>query len=197
MTAFDYGDQMEDLAWPHLLLVDKASLQLFSSKIAIAVESSSFLSVLVSNSCSPDYRERQSCRDVLAAVYRKCELWRPQIVRFICNQFLTLTCSREVLEFHLIVVDGMPQPLAPESIAAFTDCVLILHSSDLFQRFCLSLVQVLNYHIRVDAGLLNPTFESICCHPPSSIVRKQLIFLSEMITSPQATRRSSRLRSGT
>jgi hypothetical protein len=47
ITAFDYGDQMEDLVWPRLVLVYKASLRFFSSKIAIAINNSSFLSVLV------------------------------------------------------------------------------------------------------------------------------------------------------
>jgi serine/threonine-protein phosphatase 2A regulatory subunit B' len=180
ITAFDFGDQVEDLAWPHLVLVYKASLRLFSSKISIAIENNSFVSVLVSNSCSPDSRECQLCRDVLKAVYRKCDVVRSQIVRAIHAQFLTLICSKELLDFYLTVVDALPLPLTPDNITVFKNCVLILHSSFLFHRFCFNLVTVLDHYIRVDAGLLGPTFEYIFAHWPSSTVHKQLIFLDEI-----------------
>jgi hypothetical protein len=180
ITAFDYGDQMEDLAWPHLQLVYKATFLLFESAIQIMIDSRNFLSVLVSNSCSPDSRERQACRDVLVRVYRKCESSRDQIARFAHNQFLTLICSRELLDFYISVVDSMGLPLSPENLRVFRDCVLVLHSSHLFLRFCLSLLQVLNHYIRVDSSLLKPTFSYIFDHWPSANVKKQVIFLSEV-----------------
>jgi hypothetical protein len=180
ITAFDFGDQMEDLAWPHLILVYKSALHLFLSPISVTIESPSFLSVIVGNSCSPDFRERQACRDVLAAVFRKCESARSQVVRFIHNQFLTLICSKELLEFYLLYIDSLPFPLSAGAIRIFNECVLVLHSSHLFLRFCLSLFQVLSHYISIDNGLLHPTIEYIYDHWPCATVRKQLIFLNEI-----------------
>jgi serine/threonine-protein phosphatase 2A regulatory subunit B' len=180
ITAFDYGDQMEDLAWPHLQLVYRATFFLFESHIQITIQNRNFLSVLVSNSCSPDSRERQGCRDVLTRVYRKCEGSRAQIARFVHNQFLTLICSRELLDFYVLIVDNMGLPLSVDNIRVFHECVLVLHSSHLFLRFCLSLLQVLNHYIRVDSTLLKPAFIYIFEHWPWATVKKQVIFLSEV-----------------
>lgn len=180
ITAFDFGDQMEDTAWPHLQLVYKATIRLFDSNLSIDLDKPNFLCVLVSNSCSPDDRERQACRDILTSVYKKCEKDREQIFRFVMNQFLTLICSKELLEFFLLVVDNLPLPLSEKNIFYFKECVLVLHSSHLFLRFCLSLLQVINHYIKVDSSLLEPTFSYIFHHWPSSTIRKQLIFMSEV-----------------
>jgi hypothetical protein len=180
ITAFDFGDQMEDLAWPHLQLVYRAAVRLFNSNIAICVEGGNLLSVLVSNCCSPDVRERMACRDVLQSVYKKCEANRAQIVRFIHNQFLTLICSKELLEFYVVIVDELPLPLSEDALRMFRECVLILHSSHLFLRFCFTLLQVLDHYIKVDSDLLAPTIDYICRHWPTATVRKQVIFLSEV-----------------
>lgn len=180
ITAFDFGDQMEDTAWPHLQLVYKATIRLFDSNLTFELDNANFLSCLVTNACSPDDRERQACRDILTSVYRKCEKNRPQIFRFVMNQFLTLICSKELLEFFILVVDSLPLPLSEKNVFFFKQCVLVLHSSHLFLRFCLSLLQVINHYIKVDSSLLEPTFEYIFRHWPCATVRKQLIFMSEI-----------------
>jgi hypothetical protein len=180
ITAFDYGDQMEDVSWPHLQLVYRSVLSLFKSNVEVTIQNRNFLSVLVSNSCSPDARERQQCRNVLFRVFRKCAASRDQIARLVHNHFLTLVCSRELLDFYVLVVDSMTVPLEPENLRAFHECVLVLHSSHLFLRFCLSLLQVLNHYIRLDATCLPSTFLYIFEHWPWASVRKQVVFLIEV-----------------
>lgn len=180
ITAFDYGDMMEDTAWPHLQLVYKSMFRLFDSNLTVNLDNPTLLSVLVGNACSPDDRERQACRDVLISLHMKCESSRPLIFRFVIDQFLTTICSRELLDFFAQLVASLAVPLGHNDLLFFNECVLLLHSSHLFMRFCLSLLQVINKYIKAEPALLKPTFRYIFAHWPSATTRKQMIFLSEV-----------------
>ena len=181
ITVFDFGDQMLDTAWPHLQLVYKATLKLFSSPITVNLDKHlNFLSCLVSNCCSPDGRERQATKDILIKVFNKCPNTREVIKRYTINQFLTNICTAELLEVYVKIVDTLPKPFSEKEIFIFKNVVLLLHTSPLFLRFCLNLLQVIDHYVKVDPSLLDPTITYIRQHWPVGIVRKQLIFLSEL-----------------
>ncbi|OHS97413.1 hypothetical protein TRFO_09387 [Tritrichomonas foetus] len=139
-----------------------------------------FLSCLVSNCCSPDNRERQATKDILIKIYNKCSSVQNIIKRFIINQFLTSICSAELLEVYVKIVDSLPQPLSEKEVFIFKNAVLLLHTSPLFMKFCLNLLQVIDHYVKRDKTLLEPTIKYIQKHWPVGIVRKQLIFLSEL-----------------
>lgn len=197
LQVADFGDQMIDTAWPHLELIYKATFRLFSSQIPVNdlfISKSpnsenpsitdnrhyNFLSCLVSNSCSPDSRERQATKDILIKIYAKCKDAVPVLKRFVLNQFLTGICSAELLEFYIKIVDGLSLPLTEKEVFFFKEVVLLLHTSPLFLKFCLNLLQVIDHYIKNDPNLLEPTIEYIKSHWPVGTVKKQLIFLSEL-----------------
>ena len=74
------------------------------------------MSCLVTNSCSPDNRERQAAKDILIKIYNKCHDAIPVLKRFVLNQFLTGVCSAELLEFYTKMVDDLPHPLSEKEI---------------------------------------------------------------------------------
>lgn len=197
LQVADFGDQMIDTAWPHLQLVYKAAFRLFTSTIQMnqffkpVTEKDqpnnkqhknhyNFLSCLVTNSCSPDNRERQATKDILIKIFNKCPDAIPVLKRFVLNQFLTGVCSAELLEFYIKMVDNLPQPLSEKEIFNYKEVFLVLHTSPLFMRFCLNILQTIDHYVKIDQSLLQPTIQFLKDHWPIGSVRKQLVFLSEL-----------------
>ncbi|OHS95898.1 hypothetical protein TRFO_10312 [Tritrichomonas foetus] len=177
---FDFDDVTQDMAWPHLALVYEALLKLLMSTLTIKINHPTFIACLVSNSCSPDERERMAVRDNLKFLFAKCEDVRDQILRLVENQFLTGICSHQLLEFMLSVLDEVGRPLPDNLIKIYKESVLFLHSSPVFLTFYKAFFACVNRFVRCERSLLKPTIEFLVRHWPSSTVRKQLIFMSEM-----------------
>lgn len=201
LQVADFGDQMIDTAWPHLQLVYKAAFRLFTSTIPMnsffkpvpgkdhasnankgkpQKNHYNFLSCLVTNSCSPDNRERQATKDILIKIYGKCPDAIPVLKRLVLNQFLTGVCSAELLEFYVKMVDNLPQPLPEKEIFNYKEVFLVLHTSPLFMRFCLNILQTIDHYVKIDQSLLEPTIQFLKDHWPIGSVKKQLVFLSEL-----------------
>lgn len=177
---FDFDDVTQDMAWPHLALVYEALLKLLMSSKDVTINHATFVSVLVCNSCSPDERERMAARDNLKFLFVKCPDLRDTILRHVENQFLTGVCSHQLLEFMLTVLDEVGRPLPDNFIRIYQTSILFLHSSKLFMKFYKAFFACVNRFVRAERSLLKPTIEYLVRHWPSSTVRKQLIFMSEM-----------------
>ncbi|KAK8858004.1 hypothetical protein M9Y10_013104 [Tritrichomonas musculus] len=201
LQVADFGDQMVDTAWPHLQLVYKATFRLFTSTIPMnnffvpATEKEkqsnqnkhksindhyNLLSCLVTNSCSPDNRERQAAKDILIKIYNKCHDAIPVLKRFVLNQFLTGVCSAELLEFYTKMVDDLPHPLSEKEIFFYKEVFLVLHTSPLFMKFCLNILTAIDHYVKIDQNLLEPAVQFLKDHWPVGSVKKQLVFLSEL-----------------
>lgn len=177
---FDFDDVTQDMAWPHLALVYEALLKLLMSPISLKIKHPTFVSVLVKNSCSPDERERMAVRDNLKLLFVKCPDLQETILRLVQNQFLTGTCSHQILEFILAVLDEVGRPLPENLVNMYKNSILFLHSSKMFLSFYKAFFAVVNRFVRFERSLLHPTMEYLVKHWPSSTVRKQLVFMSEM-----------------
>lgn len=177
---FDFDDVTQDMAWPHLALVYEALLKLLMSPINVKVKHPTFVSVLAKNSCSPDERERMAVRDNLKLLFVKCPDLQDTILRLVQNQFLTGICSHQILEFILAVLDEVGRPLPESLVNMYKNSILFLHSSKMFLSFYKAFFAVVNRFVRFERSLLQPTIEYLVKHWPSSTVRKQLVFMSEM-----------------
>ena len=173
---FDFDDVTQDMAWPHLALVYEALLKLLMSPMKVTIKHPTFVSVLAKNSCSPDERERMAVRDNLKLLFVKCPDLQDAILRLVQNQFLTGTCSHQILEFILAVLDEVGRPLPENLVSMYKNSILFLHSSKIYKAF----FAVVNRFVRFERSLLKPTIEYLVKHWPSSTVRKQLVFMSEM-----------------
>lgn len=181
-ASVDCGDQVCDAAWPHLQLIYESLLNFFQNpgQEDITISHPTIVSSLIHCSCSPDERERMAVRDVLKAFYSNFHHSRSQIIRIAKCHFRTASCSAELLEVFIRVIDAFKTPLSPQHKSFYLDAILFLHTANNFVQFCLPLFQCVNHYIILDNSLFKPTIYFIYKHWPESNVKKQILFFSEI-----------------
>lgn len=179
VSSIDCPDNVQDVSWPHLSLVYRALIGLFSSKLASNVKDESLGVILISNTYSSDDRERQSCKDCVSMMFEKVPDMKPMLIKATINQIRLGYCSGDLLNFVYDIVPEMKKLFSSE-FSNYFHTVLKLHNHVLYMKFSGNLTQCVTRFIRTDQSLLVQAIMFLAKHWPTYNIKKQVIFSGEL-----------------
>jgi hypothetical protein len=135
---------------------------------------------MIANCCSPDTTERKTVHDILRKLYSKALNYKDQILLSLKNMLHLQRCSSELLDFFNKIAVGFQSPLQPFHEKLFTETLLPLHSATNMNTYCVSLLQALTTFIKLEPQYFKATFLYLVKHWPYTIIKKQLVYLTEM-----------------
>ena len=178
----DANDNVIDDGWPHISLAYDILIDSFASPHTGSFITQSFMYKIIKNGTSLDDNERQKVYEVLKAIYMRYMNLRAGIRKSLGFHFKMQNCSKELLAFYGICIDGFNPPLKQEHLKFFKESLNPLHSHPKLNAFIDTFIECLSKLIDKQANLLDEVFKYMKMHWPFAERIKQLTFINEIET---------------
>jgi serine/threonine-protein phosphatase 2A regulatory subunit B' len=188
----DIKDSYTDAAWLHVQYVYQIfQLRLESPQMQPSQHlkrfDHSFLVSFFGLFNSMDFRERDSMKQALHALYLKFNQLRPMLRQIMQEIFLTFIYEtkyyngiNELLDFYESIVSGFTVPIKPENIRFLFDILIPLHASDVLHVYYENLTACVGDFLEKDPNLVPAVLTKLIRYWPVSSTIKARLFMAEI-----------------